>query len=95
MSLKICGTTENKNPYIDKNQSIDILNDDLKKYISMPAFAEFEMYLNAQEVSELLNCSIEETSILMEKTDFPVIKFGKTKRVNRLALLRYSQTQHI
>ncbi|MRX70880.1 helix-turn-helix domain-containing protein [Bacillus lacus] len=44
---------------------------------------QYPSLLNAKHVSEILGCSLRHAYELMEQKDFPLIRIGRTKRVDK------------
>ncbi len=54
---------------------------------------EYPMYLTANHVSEVLSCSKRYAYEIMEHKEFPLIRIGRMKRVNREDFFKWVETK--
>ena len=59
----------------------------------MQTIKDFPITLTATDVSNILGCSKRIAYEVMERKDFPLIRVGRLKRVNRDAFFKWMESQ--
>jgi hypothetical protein len=54
---------------------------------------DFPMILNAKNIAEILGVSLRAAYYLMDNSDFPLIKLGRCKRVEREGFFKWLEQQ--
>ena len=53
------------------------------------------VFLGTKEVAAILGCSLPTARHIMQRRDFPLIRVGRTMKVSKAALIRWSETRRI
>jgi excisionase family DNA binding protein len=56
---------------------------------------EYPLILKAEHVAEILGISKRKAYEVMDYTDFPLVRLGRSKRVGRDAFFKWIETQEV
>ncbi|MFJ5761668.1 DNA-binding protein [Neobacillus sp. NPDC093182] len=56
---------------------------------------DFPLFLNAKNISEIMRVSLRKAYEIMEYSDFPLIKIGRCKRVEREGFFEWLEQQKL
>jgi excisionase family DNA binding protein len=58
---------------------------------TMQTKEQYPIVLTAKHVAEILGCSLRIAYEIMERPDFPLLRIGRHKKVNREAFFRWME----